>query len=91
VSYRKAEEFLPVELIELIQNYVDGANIYIPRKENQRKGWGNKTTIRQELVNRNLQIFTDYHNNFNSHDLALKYFLSIKSIQRILREMKYNR
>jgi Mor family transcriptional regulator len=91
VSYRKAEEFLPIELIELIQNYVDGATIYIPRKENQRKDWGDKTTIRQELENRNSKIIMDYHNNLSSHDLAAKYYLSIKSIQRIIREMKYNR
>ncbi len=90
MSYRKAEEILPIELIALIQNYVDGANIYIPRKVNQRKDWGDKTTIRQELENRNSQIFTDYQNNFSSHDLAAKYYLSIKSIQRIIREMKYN-
>lgn len=91
MSYRKAEEILPIELIEMIQNYVDGANIYIPRKENQRKDWGDKTTIRQELENRNLKIFADYQNNLNSHDLASKYYLSLKSIQRIIREVKYNR
>ena len=32
MSYRKAEEILPRELIEVIQQYVDGENIYIPRK-----------------------------------------------------------
>ncbi len=89
MRYRKAEEILPIEIIEFIQKYIDGATIYIPRKENQRNEWGNKTTIRQELESRNLQIFSDYQDNFNSHDLAAKYFLSIKSIQRIIREMKY--
>ena len=29
---KKAEEILPMEIIELIQQYVDGENIYIPRK-----------------------------------------------------------
>ena len=90
MSYRKAEEILPIEIIEFIQKYIDGETIYIHRKENQRNEWGNKTTIRQELESRNLQIFSDYQDNFNSHDLAAKYFLSIKSIQRIIREMKYN-
>ena len=40
MSYRKAEEILPRELIEVIQQYVDGENIYIPRKLEHRKGWG---------------------------------------------------
>ncbi len=37
MSYKKAEHILPLEIIELIQNYVDGECIYIPRKKNQRK------------------------------------------------------
>lgn len=32
MGYVKAEEILPMEMIELIQEYVDGQNIYIPRK-----------------------------------------------------------
>ena len=88
MSYRKAEEILPMEIIELIQKYVDGENIYIPRKENQRKEWGNNTFIRQELEDRNYQIFTDFQNGYKVQDLSVKYFLSEKSIQRILRKMK---
>jgi len=34
MSYKKAEHILPLEIIELIQNYVDGECIYIPRKKN---------------------------------------------------------
>lgn len=88
MSYRKAEDILPMDIIKLIQKYVDGENIYIPRKENQRKGWGNSTAIKQELLARNRQIFSDYQEGLEISELALKYFLSEKSIQRILREMK---
>lgn len=88
MGYRKAEEILPLEIIELIQRYIDGESIYIPRKENQRKEWGNKTSIRQELEDRNIDIFTDFQNGYKVRDLSIKYFLSEKSIQRILRKMK---
>lgn len=88
MGYRKAEEILPMDIIELIQRYVDGENIYIPRKENQRKEWGNKTMIRQELEERNIQIFTDFQKGYKVQDLSIKYFLSEKSIQRILRKMR---
>jgi Mor family transcriptional regulator len=88
MSYRKAEEILPIEIIKLIQRYVDGENIYIPRKENQRKEWGNKTQIRRELEERNTCIFSDFSNGKSVKDLSVKYFLSEKSIQRILRKMK---
>jgi Mor family transcriptional regulator len=88
MGYRKAEEILPMALIALIQKYVDGESIYIPRKENQRKEWGDKTSIRQELQLRNLQILNDFQKGCNVQDLSTNYFLSEKSIQRILRKMK---
>jgi len=88
MSYRKAEEILPMEIIELIQRYVDGENIYIPRKENHRREWGNNTYIRQEMEDRNFKIYTDFQTGYKVQDLSIKYFLSEKSIQRILRKMK---
>ena len=32
MSYRRAEEVLPRDVIELIWQYIDGENLYIPRK-----------------------------------------------------------
>jgi len=43
VSYIKAEEILPEELIRQIQKYVDGVYIYIPRKPDTRHKWGQET------------------------------------------------
>ena len=40
MGYRNAGEILPVEVIELIQQYVDGENIYIPRRSENRQKWG---------------------------------------------------
>ncbi len=37
MSYKKAIHILPEELLELIQEYVDGEYIYIPRKSNNKK------------------------------------------------------
>ena len=37
MSYKKITDILPVELIESIQEYVDGKYIYIPRKEKNKK------------------------------------------------------
>ena len=60
MSYRKAEEILPRELIEVIQQYMDGENIYIPRKLEHRKGWGERTQARQELDARNSAICREH-------------------------------
>ncbi len=88
MGYIRAEEVLPQEIIQLIQNYIDGKNIYIPRKESNKKEWGNGTLIRQELKTRNLFILSDFYQGLSVTELAKKYFLSEKSIQRIIREMK---
>ncbi len=87
MGYIRAEEILPIEVIELIQQYVDGENIYIPRKASNRQAWGAGTQIRQELLKRDQQIYKDYLAGSKSSELACKYYLSEKSIQRILRKM----
>lgn len=88
MGYRRAEEILPVELIELIQQYVDGQNIYIPRKESSRQEWGAGTDTRRELSDRNRRIYADYMTGMVVAELAQKYYLSEKSIQRIVRTMR---
>ena len=88
MGYVKAEEMLPMEIIELIQQYVDGQNIYIPRKEGNRQEWGKGTQTKKELHLRNQRIYKDYTLGMTVLELAGKYFLSEKSIQRIVRTMK---
>ena len=60
MGYIRAEEILPNEVIELIQQYVDGKNIYIPRKSENRQTWGTGTQIKQELLIRDQHIYRDY-------------------------------
>lgn len=84
MSYINADEVLPKEMIELIQQYVDGENIYIPKKSGNRTKWGTRTFARQELSSRNNCIYNDYCSGMLVSDLSEKYFLSVKSIQRII-------
>ena len=88
MSYIRAEEILPIEIIELIQQYVDGESIYIPRKSSHRQVWGTGTQIKQELLRRDRKIYEDYLVGSKTGELACKYYLSEKSIQRILRKMR---
>ena len=85
MSYIKAEEILPEHLIRQIQNYVDGVYIYIPRKPGDRQPWGQATSYRAELRERNSWIREDYAAGSRVSDLSRKYHLSEKSIRRILR------
>ena len=86
MSYISAEDILPKELIETIQQYVSGKSIYIPCKE--KKIWGSETKTRQFYVERNQEICTKYKNGVSVKKLAEEYSLSVKSIQRIIRTSK---
>ena len=84
MCYIKAKEILPMEVIELIQKYVEGESIYIPKKESNRKTWGETTNIREEIKLRDSNIYFEYIKGTSRVDLAEKYFLSKKSIDRII-------
>jgi len=86
VSYIKAEEILPEELIRQIQVYADGVYIYIPRKPGTRHAWGQKTDYKAELKLRNDRIRRDYAAGLGVSALSRKYHLSEKSIRRILQK-----
>ena len=86
MSYIKAEEILPEELIRQIQEYADGVYIYIPRKPGTRHPWGQETDYKAELKLRNDRIRKDYASGESITILSQRYHLSEKSIRRILQK-----
>lgn len=86
MSYRNSTDLLPKELLEQVQQYVDGCVIYIPKKQERKKRWGENTDTKQVLKSRNHQICIEAQNGMSIKQLSEKYFLSEKSIQRILRQ-----
>lgn len=90
MGYIKAEEVLPAEVIELIQKYVDGVAIYIPRRDGKRAGWGEVNQAKEKIYVRDMDIYEEYRRGTAAGDLAEKYCLSVKSIWRIVRKMKGN-
>ena len=88
MGYKKAANILPEELVKQIQEYVDGETIYIPRISANKKEWGSQTATRQDLRERNHSIYQDHLAGIRTEQLAEKYYLSPKSIQRIIGEMK---
>ena len=86
MSYIKAEDVLPKKLIQAIQQYVDGKAIYIPSVH--KKPWGSETKTRSILLERNQMIYAEFQTGKPVAELAQKYSISDKSIQRIIRSMK---
>lgn len=90
MCYIAAKEVLPIEILELIQNYVEGEYIYIPKREENKKLWGSTTTTKKEIKLRDARIYSEYKSGICRKDLAAKYFLSKKSIDRIILKEKNN-
>ncbi len=88
MSYIKAMDVLPKELVDQLQNYIDGECIYIPRKEGNKKAWGEKTDTRKVISLRNREICRRFQRGECVRLLAESYYLAPKSIQRILANAK---
>ena len=86
MSYIRADEILPRELLEAIQQYAEGKLLYIPRREKQ--AWGSATSAKAFFLERNRRIYEAHRSGASVRDLCRRFSLSEKSIHRILREQK---
>lgn len=91
MGYIRAEDVFPSEVLALIQEYVDGQMLYIPAKTKGRNKWGSMSGMKEYLKCRNSSIYEEYQAGMSIQILAEKYFLSEKSIQRIIRDSKLSK
>jgi Mor family transcriptional regulator len=88
MKYYNIENVLPKELITLIQKYIDGGYIYIPKKQETHKAWGEKNGTKCYLSKRNQAIFCRYQSGVSTIQLAKENYLSESSIRRIINQEK---
>lgn len=82
--YVKAEDVLPETLLEAIQEYVQGVEIYIPKRPETKLGWGELNGTRKQIFLRNGEIVRRYAQGESIHALMERYHLSYDSIRKIL-------
>jgi Mor family transcriptional regulator len=85
MGYTNATEVLPKTVLEAVQKYVDGQCVYIPRRDDRRKAWGERTQTRANIKARNREIHARHSRGMGVRELAEEFFLSPKTIARILR------
>lgn len=88
MKYSNAFNVLPIDIVKVIQEYVNGEYLYIPRKEEEQKKWGEQSGSRDTFKKRNHEVFLKYIKGAKILDLAQEYFLSDKSIRRIISQQK---
>ena len=50
MRYARAQDILPQQLLNELQQYIDGAYLYIPRKQENRLAWGERTHSKRETA-----------------------------------------
>lgn len=88
MSYKKANDVLPHNLLHAIQQYIDGEYLYIPRKADNKLPWGTNTETKASLRARNREIIARRLAGCSVGDLAEQYFLSEKAIYKIVNASK---
>lgn len=88
MRYEKAQNILPEDVIELIQQYIEGGYLYIPTKCENKKAWGENSGAKDSLKKRNIEIFNRYNEGASIKELTQEYYLTEHSIRRIIRQEK---
>lgn len=88
MKHIKAQDVLPEEIVKIIQEYVDGEYLYVPRKKENHNAWGEKSGIKNSLKVRNNEIYKKYIDGATINELTQEYYLSEKSIRRIIGKEK---
>ena len=89
MSYIKASNVLPEELILELQKYVQGETLYIPKAKSNYEKWGARSGGRKAIDQRNVGIKTDFNDGNTIDQLAEKYFLSTETIKKICYSRDY--
>ena len=79
MRYVRAQDILPQDLLDQLQQYIDGEN---------RLSWGDRTHSKQETSARNREILRRALAGESPAQLAEVYFLTEKTIRRILSQEK---
>lgn len=83
--YTNAEEILPHNLIKQIQGYIQGQEIYIPKCDEKKLGWGERNGAKAQIRERNHTICRRYLNGASIEELMAEFHLSYDSIRKIVR------
>lgn len=88
MGYINGNKILPEELINRIQDYIEGECIYIPKSKKHCKAWGEVSNARFELDCRNRDIYERYISGTTVKKLSEIYCLSTQGIYKIISSQK---
>ena len=84
MKYLNAKDLLPAQLVEQLQQYVQGGYLYVPVRQGQHKNWGELSGYRAELESRNAQIIREYRDGVPVSEISERYGLSEYAVRKII-------
>jgi len=84
LKYVNAKDVLPPDILDAVQKYTGGALIYVPKKDDEKIGWGQLSGARSNVYKRNIKIMEAYKNGAGIFELMNEYCLSEASIRKII-------
>ncbi|SDX49000.1 CD3324 family protein [Paenibacillus sp. CF384] len=88
MNYKNGRDVLPPRLLEELQSYIQGELIYIPKQQNERAAWGEKSGSRVIIGQRNEEIYQRYASGSTVQELERQYHLSGDSIRKIIIKLR---
>ena len=88
MDYVKAGDVLPTEFLERIQEYAAGTYLYVPQRRGDRRRWGESTDSRGWYTDRNKRIYQCHMEGIPVREISRRFFLSEKSVYRIILQEK---
>ena len=84
LKYVNAKDVLPPDILAQVQKYTCGALIYVPKKDDEKIGWGQLSGARAQVYMRNRNIMEAYRSGAAIYELMQEYCLSEASIRKII-------
>ena len=84
MKYRNAKAVLPPALLEQLQQYAEGELLYIPRRPQNFRRWGEVQGSRKRTSDRNQTIRAAYAAGTSVRELAERCCLTEETVRKIL-------
>jgi len=84
LKYVNAKDVLPPDILAMVQKYACGSLIYVPKKNEERMSWGQRSGAKEQVHQRNISILEAYRGGTAVSDLMEEYCLSEASIRKII-------
>lgn len=88
MKYINAAEILPAEFVECLQDYIQGAYVYVPKREEDSRKVSKKTDYKVELEKRNGHMYTKYLEGWSNREISSLYHVSESSVRRVILQQK---